>query len=32
MSGYVEMGPSALLFLWARDDVKTALFLLLLSK
>jgi hypothetical protein len=32
MSGCVGMGPSALLFLEARDAVKTALLLLLLSK
>ena len=32
MSGCVGMGPSALLFLDARDAVKTALLLLLLSK
>ena len=32
MSGCVCMGPSALLFLGARDAVKTALLLLLLSK
>jgi hypothetical protein len=32
MSGCVGMGPSALLFPGARDAVKTALLLLLLSK
>jgi hypothetical protein len=32
ISGYVGMGPSALLFPGARDAVKTALLLLLLSK
>jgi hypothetical protein len=32
MSGCVGMGPSALLFSGARDAVKTALLLLLLSK
>ena len=32
MSGYVGMGPSALLFPGARDAAKTALLLLLLSK
>ena len=32
MSGCVVMGPSALLFLGARDAAKTALLLLLLSK
>jgi len=32
MNGWVGMGPSALLFSGARDDVKTVLLLLLLSK
>jgi hypothetical protein len=32
LSGCVDMGPSVLLFPGARDAVKTALLLLLLSK